>query len=1010
MITEDCEFCLAASPMLPWPILSIGFTIANTVMNLRLLVLFCLSFAMSIQAWSQQLDSLAQQYLKQVNSLIKDHGFGQAYEQAKLALDIYEQRYAEEANWENLEPIFRFRERIATIQRRLGQYPDSEKTLAQMLVFARRKLVGQKDKLAWSYNLAGEHYAQWGQHSKTIECYLEAIALLEQLPKTFAQDLAYRYGALGSIYTLLKDYDKTVYYHLKGLALRRTYLPEVHLHIAWHYHQMGQAYDNLFKYQEARNYYDKALEIRVQLLGADHQYVGMIYNDLGVMEWRRANYEEALSNYDKALKIYQKSFGDKHIQVAKTLNNIGLSLSQSGEIKKAISYLERSLEIKKSILPNRHPELISTYNNLGLTLFTAGEETAATEHLNKALTLNVEGYQSHQKIDSSILDQPIASANALRSSLLYLAALRTYSSDSNLQTLREADIILQAATKMVDRDFQKYNFSNSRINLLSKAQEIYIAHIETLYQLHAITDDATYLERIYVVFERSRSVLLSKAINEAKITRANGVPQAMLDNLKSQRFELMNIEQLLATSEKNMSDTLVASMQERLVQLSESIEEQFEDLKKKHPRYYQHFHSFGMESLKAIQASLDPGQQLISFFKGFGFESVIYTLLINRSSFSVHKKLLPKSFFEEVEDFHQLLSQNDLGQSYFGEFCRQSHRFYQDLLQEPLEKTMKEQPQIKHLILIPNSNLSYLPFEALLTELPDTTTVDYRELPYLLQDFQISYAPSASLWLNLDQMRVRVEGQEHYVGFAPTYESSNEELAVKRGIGLGDLAFSKTEVANANAIFGGTAYLDEEATKEKFISMAAAPAILHLAMHASVNDKIPLNSSLWFNSETDSSGHAPLSAAEIYGLSLPTQLSVLSACQTGYGRISNGEGVFSLSRAFMYAGSPSLLTSLWDSNDKFTTELMNLFFTRIKAGEGKHLALQQAKLDYLRTSDRVGSHPSNWATFVLIGNEAPVAFPGSGRIWWVVLFLLLGIVSVFTYFRRRGLGSLPDPR
>lgn len=973
-------------------------------MIVRLLLVVGFLTTMHTQTLGQQLDSLAKLQYLEITALISKHQYTEAYEKTESALGIYESRYAQDPSWPNLVPILRFRERKSTILRRQGQYRESENTMVQLLTLAQAELEDQKDKMAWCYNLAGEHYAQWGQHAKTIECYQKAIELMEQLSPKPASDLGYRYGALGSVYTLIRDYDKAVYYHLKGLAVRRTYLPEAHIYIAWHYHQLAQAYDNLFKYEEAEIHYYKALDIRTQLLGKDHSYVGLVYNDLGVMEWRKENYDQALMNYEKALGIYLKSYGEKHVQVAKTYNNIGLCWSQKGEIATAISYLEKSLELKEAILPEKHPELISGYDNMGLILFKAGLVDEATDHIHKALSLNVDNYIPGQKIDSTILELPVTSMEILRASLMHLAILRTYQVDASLEQLLESDLILQVATKMVNEAFKQFDHSNSKINLLHIAQSIYLTHLETLYQLYEETAEAKYLERIYEIFERGRSVLLAQAIKEVQITEAHGVPASVLEDLRSQRHELMNIEQLLAASAKDMSDTLVQSLQAKVVRFSDSIEWKLEELKINYPRYYQHFHSFTIENLESLQRSLKPGQQLISYFKGYGIEYSIYTLTINQASIEVYKKKLPTSFYKDVQNFHQLLSRNELDQPYFAEFCRTAHQFYLDLLEEPLASIRANHPNIEHLIIVPNSNLSYLPFETLLMDMPDTSQVDYRELPYLLREFEVSYAPSASLWLQLDRMHAVDRGQEPYIGFAPTYASSDKELAASRGIALGALTFSKVEVTNANSIFGGKAYLDQVATKERFMSMKSAPAILHLAMHASVNDRLPMGSSLWFNSDTDTIGHAALSAAEIYGLSLKTQLSVLSACQTGYGKIAGGEGVFSLSRAFMYAGSPSLLTSLWDSNDKFTTDLMNLFFNRIKAGEGKHRALQQAKLDYLRTTDRVGTHPSNWATFVLIGNEHPVDFPNASWRWWLVFIGVVFLGFLYTYFQkgRRG--------
>jgi CHAT domain-containing protein len=124
---------------------------------------------------------------------------------------------------------------------------------------------------------------------------------------------------------------------------------------------------------------------------------------------------------------------------------------------------------------------------------------------------------------------------------------------------------------------------------------------------------------------------------------------------------------------------------------------------------------------------------------------------------------------------------------------------------------------------------------------------------------------------------------------------------------------------------------------------------------------------------------------------LHAQLVVLSACETGAGQYVAGEGVFSLARGFMDAGVPSVVMSLWQVNDISTSELMPLFYRHLAQGLPKDEALHKAKLEFLKTSDPMKTHPFFWAGFVLLGDNAPVKEGESRWYIWMGLGLFLAI-------------------
>ena len=171
-------------------------------------------------------------------------------------------------------------------------------------------------------------------------------------------------------------------------------------------------------------------------------------------------------------------------------------------------------------------------------------------------------------------------------------------------------------------------------------------------------------------------------------------------------------------------------------------------------------------------------------------------------------------------------------------------------------------------------------------------------------------------------------------------------------------------------------------------------------MHGKVNDTLPLNSHLVFT-QTDSLNK--LYAADLYNTKLQTDLAVLGACNTGTGKVQKGEGVMSLSRAFTYAGCPSLVMSLWSIPDVSSAKVLDDFFKNLKNGSSKDVALQQAKLNFLQTSEK--SHPLYWAGLVAVGNLEALDFKSTSSAWQYFAIAALFLLAL-VFLSRRYLGVM----
>ena len=158
---------------------------------------------------------------------------------------------------------------------------------------------------------------------------------------------------------------------------------------------------------------------------------------------------------------------------------------------------------------------------------------------------------------------------------------------------------------------------------------------------------------------------------------------------------------------------------------------------------------------------------------------------------------------------------------------------------------------------------------------------------------------------------------------------------------------------------------------------------------------------LSFRAPSDTSGLEYLHAYEIYNMELEAELTVLSACNTGSGKMVRGEGIMSLSRAFLYAGCPNVVFSLWQADDLATKEIMSAFYKQMSEQTGKDKALRNAKLEFLKNASQEQGHPFHWATFVLVGNDEPVSLDNSLSGQWLLGIALLLGSGLFFFFRKR---------
>jgi CHAT domain-containing protein len=278
--------------------------------------------------------------------------------------------------------------------------------------------------------------------------------------------------------------------------------------------------------------------------------------------------------------------------------------------------------------------------------------------------------------------------------------------------------------------------------------------------------------------------------------------------------------------------------------------------------------------------------------------------------------------------------------------------------------------------------------------------INYRDLPYLINQHPVIYNYSASLFAQTLQSERKAAHRARLLALAPinaefTLSNIYNDEANRDSNYVAPIPGTIDEVKNVHKIFGGKLILGKKATEGKLKALSNQFDIIHIASHGFVNNNYPLYSKLVFNPDMDSINDGLLNTYEIYGMQISAPLVVLSACNTGYGKLYKGEGTVSLARGFYVAGAQNILMTLWSITDKTSNKLVQHFYTNLAEGETVPLSLQKAKLNFIQSADKISAHPFFWAGYISVGEpDVKFAKPQKDRLFGIMAFSTFAVVVI----------------
>lgn len=863
---------------------------------------------------------------------------------------------------------------------------DSARSLLESSKPLSTKAEQPADALAGILGMLGVIYDALGDYERALTTALEALSLEEQADSIAEADLANSLNNVGAIYFSKTDYQKAVSYYERSISMFQA--AEIEDEAAVSMINLGLAHVRLANYDAAIRILEGARKT-LETLG-DSLHLPSLYNNLGLAYTERGDYGDARRVLLEAEARTHEAGGSPYVV---TLANLGFSCLNAGDYDCAQARLGQVVQMADT-LPNvsamQQAKMLLHY---GQSLLGTAQHADAQLAFDAGIRLLLDLPPSARLTGSLQLE-----AAGEKRTLMQLLSERAYA----LQQLDAPEAAFQAYSQaflVADQLRKDYLAVGSKQHLAAFVLPIYEAGIGLAAQLYSETASPRYLEAAFGIVERNKSILLLEAMQDAVAKTGAGLPDSLVLQEQALQIDIAFYRREIYQATQAGDSARVALYKDYLFTRERKRDALARTLERDFPAYYALKYTQAGVQLKDLKAyAANPAQAVVEYFVG---DTSAYALVVSGDRAELIALERHRDWTAPITSLRRALSdwQYIFGQPQeaMADYTTHARGLYNAFLGPVFGDSLPVE-----LTVIPDGLLAFIPFEALLTATPSAGS-SYLAMPYVIRQSEVAYAYSAALLLQQAE-RERAAQKAGCLAFAPSYDGEQAlegEFARVRS-GEAALPGAQTEVRAVSEHFSGSFLIGDAASEGAFKAQAGDYEILHLAMHGILDDEQSAFSYLAF-AEGDAAEDGKLYSYEVEQMQLNADLVVLSACESGTGKLVRGEGVMSLARGFLHAGAGGVLMSLWQLEDATSAQVMTAFYEELATGLEGSAALRSAKLKYLAEADDLKAHPGFWAGYVLIG-EPGAMVAGAGLAWyWMAgggaLLLLTGVI-IFLRIRR----------
>ncbi len=919
-----------------------------------------------------------------------------------------------------------------------GDYDNALKFYKEGLKFSLEN--SDKQNEAKSYINLGIIEDISGSVTNAHEYFNKAISITSSI-KDY-ENLATANSELGVSYTFTNELIEAKNNYLKCLELFEKMNNRSRLSLLLN--NLGKIYMNLFDYESALDHYEKGLE-----------YAGDNKRSQALNLTGLADVYANLSNFTKAIQYYRKaqeiSLEIKEISLSAEVNSgLGTLNYNLNRYNNAIQYYSSAREFANE---SGNPYLLAEMNHkIALSYFELDSLDISEKYFNEALELSKKNsipyIQSLISIDLGALQKEKSERPRLKSGKDFKTALENIHLAERIAKENSFDYLL-ARAKVVEGEIENElgNFKKAE-NLFKEALEIsrrlneFNLQVEAtyslakLFEINGFTDAAeSYYNSAAGLIEEVSRPLFEES--EVQISYFSG-QKDVYDSFASFYLQQNKFKEAFELIDKSRSRNMVQNLSNLKLQVllndKSKLDKIYEyewiihsgiygedkvnrvkreyallkdELITENPQLERYLSKQNHFSVSDIQKNLNDEEHFLSFYLT---EEKTFIFLITKDDFN---------HFEINSGRDEILKLRNNISPYFNADNKNQNTFYnQDLFSfnakaaykfydVVLKKVFSEIPEGDKIIVSPPGELVSLPFDFLVVSFDENqSSYNYGDKDYLIYHYSFSYAPSSSVFVHQKKNNLKTSDKILIAG-NPEINSSSNQFAERRGlleetgglprnVAMLPLKYSGEEITEvSNLINADQVLTDNRATETGFKENAELSKIIHLSTHSFLFNKQPV---IFFSNYNDPENDGFLEAGEIVQLKLNSDLVVLSSCNSGLGNVDASEGIIGMTKAFFEAGTKSVVVSLWEVNDKYTSKLMMLLYKKLSEGYDKDEAMRLAKIDFIKS---YSPNPYFWSAFILSGNTDAIEIKTKLDIYPYAAGLSLIIIFAVILFTRR---------
>ena len=892
----------------------------------------------------------------------------------------------------------------------MGDYKAVEPYFKQALEIRKQALGERHPDYASSLMNLGLFYSEMGDYKAAVPFYKQSVEILKKALGEGAPYYASSINNLGTLCLEMGDYKAAEPYYKQALEIRKQALGEWHPDYAKSLHNLGFLYSEMGDYKAAEPYYKLALEIFKKVLGEGHPDYANCLNSLGNLYADMGDYKAAEPYYKQVLEIRKQALGEGHPDYAKGLLNLGNLYAYMADYKAAEPYFKQALEIFKQALGERHPNYASSLNSLGFLCLEMGDYKAAEPYFKQALEIRKQALgEGHPDYAMSLYDLGtlyLEMGNFNAAELYFNRAIKVKINNLSINfcwiSAQEKQAYWQQEKHFYDNmnsfsvsavDFVPFSTELSyNANLISKS--LLLETSRELDQAIAQSSDVE-MKAEFAEMKQFRK-LFSKMQSEGSTNKE------IMERYKSQADSL---DKILVNSlgeyaaSKRKFEITWKDVQSNLTSTDAAIEfSRYYDDKDSSYKYMALLVQPNYEYPKLVKLGEETAIRIAAQFKDF---SSLYDLIWK--DIDTLLKGVQTVYYSPAGELNSVS---------FSAMCFEAgDSVLKDIAQNRavIITTNKEKRQSCNAVLIDKYTLHQL------------TTTRYLADGTLNKNKPMNSSLALYGGINYDDLPIKsdsisteITNEEYAFQLNLSKTNSNKKINKKRGKKRSSSNFgekleylpgTKEEITNIAFLMNNSKWevlsRSDKGTGEyefKKDLETKVPGVLHIATHGFAfpdelkkeTNLVDLNQTSTYKVSEDpmvrcglllsganiswmgnpqkmieqTGDDGILTAAEVANLDLSkTKLVVLSACETGLGKIEGSEGTFGLKRGFKLAGVEQIIVSLWSVPDKETMELMTLFYTDLTKTLNPVISFEKAQKEM---RNFYPTDPEKWAGFVLV--------------------------------------------